>query len=44
MADEILRVISKLFTRTNRLTDSLDAAEAQIKGLLILKDRHLILA
>jgi hypothetical protein len=44
MADEILRVISKLFTHTNRLTHSLDTAESQIKGLLILKDRQLILA
>jgi hypothetical protein len=44
MADEILRVITKLFTHTNRLTHSLDTAESQIKGLLILKDRHLILA
>jgi hypothetical protein len=44
MADEILRVITKLFTHTNRLTHSLDTAESQIKGLLILKDRQLILA
>jgi hypothetical protein len=44
MATEILRVITKLFTHTNRLTHSIDTAESQIKSLLILKDRQLILA
>jgi hypothetical protein len=44
MAVEIVRVIVKLFAHSDRLTHSVESAESQIKGLLILKDRALIVA